>query len=375
MKTTLAPLSGIQRLRNGFELPPAVDDDLDFGRKMYDLKSVLLGNPGGYERELGESIQKRCPELRLRGIPIPLEVFTRSQSYSQRDLTADTVSGANLVQTFREETIQSALRPFSACAKAGAQFLVGLRDSVSIPRWESPSAATALLETSSVTPSAQTVSLLSLKPHRISNMTIISRQLMKQTSTMGTGIEDLIAQEMLASIGSSLDNYCLNGSGTAGQPTGLLSLGANPPGGRDLSLLAPEVAFAGPPNWATLCSFIGNVESCDVVADESSAWILSPGSREKWISTEQVTGFPRYLSENNACAGFPVFVTSNLSGSNRCVYGRWSSLVVAIWAASVLVDPITQSMTGNVRIFTDLWADCGPIYGPAFASSSDAANQ
>jgi hypothetical protein len=375
MKTILSPISRLNFRNGGFALPPV---DEDFGEKAYDLRSVLFGNPRGYEREVGEAIQARCPELKIRGLAIPLEVFTRG--LNQRDMTAVGVgTGASLVQTLRAPSIQDALRPFSAVTRAGAQFLTELRDNISLPRWEIASTPQAALETAPITPNTQTLSLLSLKPHRISSATILSRRLMKQASDTGSnGIEGLIAQEMLASIGSALDGFALNGSGAAGQPLGLLNTGANLPGSRDLSLLSPEVTFGAAPSWPKICSFIGNVESNDIVSDDSTVWIVSPATREKWISTEKVAGYPSYLSENGTCAGFPMLATNNLSGtggSHRAVYGRWSSMIVAIWAMSVLVDNVSLAMSGHVRVFVDLWADCGPIYAPAFCASSDAGNQ
>ncbi len=376
MPTTLLPLSGARNFNDGFTLAP--DDGL--GAAMYDLRSVLLGTPGRFERELGESIQNRCPELRLRGTPIPWQVFLRGgdQSFAQRDLTAGGPStGQNLVETFRRPRIESALRPFSAVARAGATFLSGLSGGpVNLPRWETASVPAAYLETAPTVPNTQTSSLLSLSPHRISSETILSRQLLRQTENMESGgLENLVAAEMLAGIGAMLDNYALNGSGASGQPFGLLTLGSNAPGSRDLSKLAPPVSFAGAATWSKLCSFIGNVEANDVVADDTSSWILSPNTREKWISTPQITAYPRYLSEDNKCVGFPLATTNNLTSSNRVIYGRWSSMIIATWAMSVLVDHVTLSTSGNVRVFVDLWADCGPVYGPAFCASSDAGNQ
>jgi hypothetical protein len=368
MKALIAPLSGARTpARNEFILPPSTEDDLDFNRKVYDLRSVLLGTPGGLELELGYALQNRTPNLKLRGTPIPLSVFTRSQTYSQRDLSAGAGSGSNLVQTFRENSIQDALRPFCACAKAGAQFITGLRDNVAIPRWESPSSPQIVTETGVATGSdTQTASLLNLVPTRISSSVHVSFQLMRQASTMGTGIENLIAQEMLMSLSASLDAYILNK---------LLAMGSNAPGNRNLSLLAPGVSFGGPASWPALCSFIGNVEASNVVANDSSAWVISPSTREKWLTTEKAPSFPVYLSENNSAAGFPVFATNNLSPSNKAVFGRWDSMVVGIWAVSILIDKISLATSGTTRIFTDLWCDAGAIYGPALCASLDAANQ
>jgi HK97 family phage major capsid protein len=370
METVIAPLSGARRYHNEFALPP--EEAGDFGRQMYDLRSVLLGNPGNYEREIGDSIQRRCPELRLRGTPIPWQAFLRGSDFAQRDVTVSR-PGANLVQTFREPRIEDALRPFSACVQSGATLITGLRDNVAIPRWESASSPQALLETAPTTSSTQTASLLNLTPHRISSETILSRQLMRQTENMD--LEKLVAREMLASVASTLDGFALNGSGTGGQPTGLLAMASNAPGSRALSKLAPAVTFAGPASWGSICNFVGNVEASDVFFDDTTSWIISPSTRLKWMAAPKISGYPSYLTEDNLCAGYPVRTTSNLAGSNRAVFGRWSSLIVAVWAMSVLVDHVTLSTGGNIRVFLDVFADCGPIYGPAFSASSDAGNQ
>src|SRR5258708_27507664 len=114
MPTIISPLTGARRFDNGFSIPPSTSDDGSFGEQMYDLRSVLLGNPGNYEREVGDQIQKRTPEPRLRGLPIPWQVFLRGsdQSFAQRDLTASggPPPGQNFVQGLLAPREQDALR-------------------------------------------------------------------------------------------------------------------------------------------------------------------------------------------------------------------------------------------------------------------------
>ncbi len=367
MPTIISPLTGARRFDNGFSIPPSTSDDGSFGEQMYDLRSVLLGNPGNYEREVGDQIQKRTPEPRLRGLPIPWQVFLRGsdQSFAQRDLTVSggPSTGQNFVQVLREPRIEDALRPYSAVTRAGATLITGLRDSFALPRWETPSTAAAVAETAAVTPSTQTGSVLALVPHRISSSTVISRQLLVQTENMA--LERLIAKEMLATVGSALDGFALTGAGGT-QPLGLLNLGQNAPGSRDLSKTQPPVSFAGPATWSKILSFPASVESTDIPADTSCAWITSPATKYHWANIPKITGFPSFLFENEQVAGFPLYSTNNLSASHRCVYGRWSSMIIAIWSMSFLVDAVTSATSANVKIYLDLFADCGPIYGPGF---------
>jgi hypothetical protein len=284
MKTIIGPLTGIRRLNSEFGIPPQEDDADEFGRKMYNFASTLTDTePGGFEREVSDHIRARAEKAGCwsSGVFIPSEFWTR-------DLTIRT-SGSSFVETEVLPTITDALRPYSAAISLGAQVLDGLTGNVSWPQWSSPSTPAALAETGLVTPSGQQTATMSLKPHRISVQTIISKQLVSQAAM---SLEQLIKQECLKSIASIIDYYALAGSGTAPQPLGILhqSVGS-PPSVRQIS----SVTFGAAASWSTVCKFPQAVATSNVPNDGSAGWVLSPAAKYKFDTTEKAVGFPIYL--------------------------------------------------------------------------------
>jgi hypothetical protein len=375
MQTIIAPLSGAQRFNNGFSLPPLAEDADDFNRQMYDLRALLRGgNEGGFEREISEQIRKTVPELRARGQYVPWQVFNRGEgSLSQRDMVAGTPStGGSFIETQRLPQVVDALRPVSRIIESGATLLTDLSNNISIPRWQTPSSPSALTETAAAASGTQTTSLLTLTAHRISSMTVISRQLLTHTTNMG--LEQLIKKEMLRSIGSAIDGFALSGTGAAGQPLGILNWPRNTPGQRDLGKTQPSIAFGGPVTWLEVNSFPASVEGTDIPDDGSFGWITSPAVKYKWANAPKIAGYPDYIYQNGKVGDNPLRASNNLP-SNQVIFGRWSDCILALWPLSVLVDPMSQALSGNTRLFLDIFVDVGLLHAPAFCISADAGNQ
>jgi hypothetical protein len=368
------PLSGLGATETPFNVglrgPPA-EDVSEFVRNIYDLRTLLRGE-SGYETEVAEEIRKKIPDFKACGKFVPLEILARGNGdLAQRDVTAS--SSPAFIQTQRLPRVVDALRPVSAVIASGATLLTDLSDNLSWPRWQTPSSPAALAETAAISSSTATTSLMTLSAHRVSSMTIISKQLLAQTANME--LEQLVKLEMLRAIGSAIDLYCLAGTGVAPLPLGVLSMPRNTAGNRDLGKLQPAIAFGGPATWTELVSFVGALEGTDIADDGTMAWITSPATKQKWSTTAKVAGYPAFLYESGRVGDHPLRASNNLSASHQCVFGRRSDLCIGLWPLSVLVDPISQSMNANTRIFLDIFMDVSVLHGPGICCSADAANQ
>jgi HK97 family phage major capsid protein len=88
-------------------------------------------------------------------------------------------------------------------------------------------AASWLPETGPGTDSDQSFDSFTLIPKRIAASTVVSRQLILQSSP---DIESFVANDISKAIGVAVDNAALNGSGAAPQPRGILNVPANASG-------------------------------------------------------------------------------------------------------------------------------------------------
>jgi hypothetical protein len=196
-------------------------------------------------------------------------------------------------------------------------------------------------------------------------------------------LDAFLKSTFLRDIGATLDTSALRGTGpgtgTSGQPLGLLNQAENtgtPP--FDMSKLAPDVSFgSGMATWTTVLQMRYNVEQSDVIDDQTMAYVISPLAK-KALSQDQIipgSNFPKFIyGDDNRIAGYPALVTSNLnSTSNQMVFGRFSDYVICLWALDVFSDPFTFASRGQIRIVVNALVNCGTLRGPSFCRSEDSA--
>ena len=192
-------------------------------------ETLASGNPTtGFERSEHFRLAREAEENKFleayrfgnprdRALYVPLEVFVGAT----RDLaTSPSSAGGALIGLITAG--ESPLRNWSACLKAGALMLTGLRENVTL--WEiSPLQVPQWLpEIGQITPSDPGFAGPQLKPTRISSETIVSRQLLVQQAD--DTLSRILVNDLSRQLGSFLDQSALFGAGAASnQPTGLVS--------------------------------------------------------------------------------------------------------------------------------------------------------
>jgi hypothetical protein len=132
---------------------------------------------------------------------------------------------------------------------------------------------------------------ISLVPKRITGSTVLSRQLILQSSP---DIEAFIANDLASAISVAVDAAALNGSGTAPQPLGILHYPANATGAYAYDHRSANVTFGGPASWASVLAFEKNLELGLVSNDGSYGYAVSPDVRDKWQQAQKVATYPSF---------------------------------------------------------------------------------
>jgi HK97 family phage major capsid protein len=331
----------------------------------------------GFEVEINQELKALNPGRNVNGILVPIE----SLSPSRRDLT---VSGAPVVvQTTVEPEIIPFLRAKSVCGRLGAQLIDGLVSgnlgNLKLPRANLGGVASWQPEKSPGPDADPNFDTIALTPKRITGSTVLSRQLILQSSP---DIEAFVANDLATAIGVAVDNAALNGTGTAPQPLGILHYPVNASGSYTYSSRSANVTFGGPASWASVLSFEKILEQGLVSNDGSYGYCVDPTVRDKWQQTAKLTGYPSFLWEN--LPDDPDFgrvngrkaISSTQLPAGQVIFGKWSELLVCTWlGVEVFVDPFSLATAAEVRVRVSLLADIGFRYALAFCASADSGAQ
>jgi hypothetical protein len=220
-------------------------------KRPYSLTSLLRSmcstppNLSALETEVDEELRALNPNRNVIGRLVPVEVLAQPW---RRDLT---IGGyPQVVQTTVGDQVIPFLRAKTVCGQLGATIIEGLTNGkVKFPRATVGTTASWLPEVGAGTDTDPSFDSFTAIPKRIQGSTIISRQLVYQSSP---DIENFIANDIANAIGVAVDNAALNGSGTAPIPLGILHYPFNASGSYVYSSRSANVTFGGAATWGDI---------------------------------------------------------------------------------------------------------------------------
>lgn len=308
-----------------------------------------------------------------RGLMVPVDVLYK------RDITTSTASGTakggNLVATdLLASSFIDVLRNKMVLNTLGAQFLTGLQGNVAIPRKTAASSAYWVAENVAPTEStnAPAFDQVTMTPKTLGAYVDISRRLMLQSSL---DIENLVRNDLAASIAVAMDGAAIAGSGT-NKPTGVL----NTSGIGSVTL----GTNGGAPTWAMVTNLVREVD-IDNALNGAAAFLTNGQVKAKLSNTsKQTSGVEGNFilgPDVNTLYGYPLVVSQQVpanlskgSGSNlsAMIFGVWSELLIGQWSGiDLMADPYTGSNAGTVRIVAFHDCDFAVRHPESFAECNE----
>ena len=337
-KQHAAPAAAVQPIGGSADIGMSASEVRSFS---FQRAINALANPNNreaweaaaFERECSEAAQQRNGKP-SQGIMVPSDVLR-----GQRDLVVGTATaGGNLVSTdLRTGDFVDLLRNRLALANVGATVLNGLQGNVSIPRQTSAASAFWVGEGGNPTESQQAFDQISMTPKTIGAFVDYSRKLLLQGSI---DVESMIRMDLAKVLSLEIDRVGIYGTGSTNQPLGLTNTT-----GLGSQTITGTGTFAEYVSMETKVA----VANADVA---SMYYILNATSRGALKTTEKSAGgtVGNFALMDDTLNGYPV-VVSNQLGTNDCLFGDFSQMILGLWSGLDLkVDDITGATAGTVRV-------------------------
>jgi HK97 family phage major capsid protein len=291
-----------------------------------------------------------------QGIMLPAEVMKNWK----RDLNSADESEL-FTDDFRGGDFIDVLRNASSVMQAGATMLTGLSGDVKIPKkTAAATAAWIATEGGAAAESEMTVGQVSMTPKTLGAFTDVTRQLLIQSSL---SVEALIRNDLTSAIALTIDKAGLEGAGTSGAPTGILSTsGVN---------TVTNFANANP-------TFAEVVSLETAIAEDNAlmgnlAYILPASMYGALKTTEKATGTAQFVADGTTMNGYRAIV-SNQATAGNLYFGNFSDLLIGMFGGlDIVVDPYTASTTGTIRVVALQSVDVAVRHAVSFAFGNDGA--
>lgn len=332
------------------------------------IRQASAGRLDGLEREISDEIQMRSGKAPT-GFFIPHALLGESRAMSVTGSSGG-VGGAYVATENRG--FIDALRPLLKIAAAGAEIIDGLTSNIDVPRQTAASTASWKTEVASLDEATPEVDQMTLTPRRVGAWTILSKQLLIQSSP---DIERIVRNDLLAACATALDAAAINGAGSPA-PTGILATSGigNVIGGTN----------GAAPDWADIIALIGAIETVDALQG-SPAFLINPATAAKLRSTPKVASTDsRMILEGNDLLGYPVHISSNVPSNltkgtaedicSALIFGNFNDIVLASFGEGIdlIVDPFTNAVSGQTRVIANSYVDVGVRRPKSFAAMLDA---
>jgi len=327
----------------------------------------------GYEQEIGQEATLRETDGQRKstlhgGYYVPDFVLANRTMTGKTNVDGHiTGNGAALVSS--DLLLDEFVTPLEArlvLSKLGVRFLDGLVGDIFVPKSSGVSAYWISTEDASAQKVNPTFSQLPGTPHTCGAYVDITRKLCVQTSQR---VQAFIGDLILRAAARALEVAAIGGSGTDGEPTGLV----NTSGVTTVAGITP-----GSVTRDNILDFEAAIEDANANTDRL-AWLMpskvkaalkkiAEFSTQTADETTVVNVGTKHLYEDGKVDEYPAFM-SNVAPAKKLILGDWSEMLVCRWGQGIelMADPYSLSTSGGIRLVTFLDADVIVRQPEAFA--------
>lgn len=335
----------------------------------------------GLEREMNDEIS-RSVGREAEGVYVP------DFAWQQRGPLATAATGGSGAEVVFDDFVPTehrgdmfieALRARQVLGNLGTTYMSGLTGRIKLPKLATGATAGFVEELGDTSDGAGTDGGVTLQPRTMGAFVEISRLLMMESVP---AIEQIIRNDLLASAADAIEKHAIQGSGSSGQPTGIL----NTSGINDLDISADTDVAAL--TWQDIVDLVKLVEEDNGIVNGNAAGFLSNAKvKSKLATTVKVGSTDSVMLLNdpwNNLYGYPVEFTANVpsnlnpgdggTDASAVIFGDFSQLMIAQFGApSILVNPYAGDKAGTVRLTLLGEVDVGVRNAVSFAVTNEVS--
>ena len=322
----------------------------------------------GFEREISDELAKQTGRA-VQGILLPDFVGNRAAANpSDGSLTlgtpaydTDTAAGGitgiggagkNLIANMllSGQFIDALVATLVLREQLGAEVLTGLVGNISIPKGGSITGGWISTEGGNAAKKNPTFGQITATPHTYGAYVDITRKLLLQSSV---NVQAKVLEWLMYACANGLETAAFQGSGTAGQPTGLCTAlsgtaWSNAPTFDKIVDLIAATKIAN--SYKPSMKFVGNSGVWAKLAKTRDYEVLTDGA-DTQKNVGAIGGSVRLLdTATNKVIGRD-FVEANLMPEKKLLFGDFTQLSVCLWSGTdIIVDPYANDTNGGLRL-------------------------
>ena len=245
------------------------------------------------------------------------------------------------------------LRNATIGRRLGVRYLDGLQGQIAFVTGGAHAAWVAEEATASKQKPAYSKAVMS--PKRLQVLQGVTYDLMHQSSK---ALDNLIMEDMVKAHAVALDAAIFAGSGSSGQPTGVLAASG-------VNSITIDASNGGPLTHDLLVQMETEVGIDNGLLDDTLAYVSNAKVQGKLKTIPQIAGYPYYLMNDGKVNGYPFYMSnaipSNLgtgTAFSAAIFGNWSEVLVGSWGGlQLIVDPYTAKANGVLEISAAAYHD------------------
>ena len=334
------------------------------------LREARDGQLSGLEADLakeGAEELKRAQVGAAEGVSLP-SFLVRDYTYTN---ATETDYGKALV-TEGQMTYIEALRNAMVASKLGVRFLDGLSGQIPFVKGGGATAAW-YAEEAQASVSKPTYAKYVMKPHGLQIIQGVTYDLLHSSNA---AIDALIMDDLRKAHAAALDAAIFTGSGSSGQPQGII-------GTTGVGAVAIDTN-GGPLTFAKLVEFETTVGVANGLYGQL-AYVTNAKVNGAAKTTPQIAGYPLYLINDGRANGYPVEITNSIPSNGKkgssqsgvlssMIFGNFNEVIVGGWGGlQFIIDPYSEKDKRVIEISAHAYHDVFVRRPECFAVATDIA--